>query len=152
MMVGDGQERRRTQALAAELGLRNVHFTGTVPYDEMPSYVRAMDVALLADDGEADYHYSPLKLREYMAAGVAVVAPRVEQIAEDLTDGVDSLLVAPGDAHDLSIAIDRLIGDDRLRGRLAGAARAKAERDWSWDSAVARVREALERAMSRSGP
>ena len=101
---------------------------------------------------EADYHYSPLKLREYMAAGVAVVAPKVDQIAEDLTDGVDSLLVAPGDAHDLSIAIDRLIGDDRLRVRLAGAARAKAERDWSWDSAVARVREALERPMPRPGP
>ena len=152
LMVGDGQERRRTQALAAELGLRNVHFTGTVPYDEMPSYVRAMDVALLADDGEADYHYSPLKLREYMAAGVAVVAPKVEQIAEDLTHGVDSLLVAPGDAHDLSVAIDRLIGDDRLRGCLATAARAKAERDWSWDSAVARVREALERPMPRTEP
>ena len=55
-----------------------------------------MDVAVvLAAPGDA-FHYSPLKLAEYLAAGVPVVAARAGVLPEQLCDGIDSVLVPPG--------------------------------------------------------
>ena len=74
LLVGDGPERARIERLARDLGVRAV-FTGTVPHDELPAYLAAMDVAVvLAQRGEP-FHYSPLKVAEYLAAGLPVVAP-----------------------------------------------------------------------------
>jgi glycosyltransferase involved in cell wall biosynthesis len=151
LLVGDGQERPRTQSLAEELGLRNVRFTGTVPQEAMPAHLRAMDVAVLADDGRLEYHYSPLKLREYMAAGVPVVAPRIGEIDRSLIDGTDSLLVDPGNVRELADAFERLIDDAALRHRIAEAGRAKAVRDWSWDASVRKVQVALDLLASKEG-
>ena len=87
------------------LGLRNVVMTGTVGYLEIPEHVAAMDVAVITDRGTGSFHYSPLKLREYMAAGKAVIAPRIGEMARWLADGEDAVLVesgdtaGPGDSH-----------------------------------------------------
>ena len=65
---------------------------------------------------------SPLKLFEYMAAGRAIVASDLPSIREVLHDGVDALLVVPGDANDLADALRRLLGDPALAAQLARAA------------------------------
>jgi len=51
----------------------------------------------------------PMVVLEAMAAGVPVVATRVEGVPEALRDGVDGLLAAPGDASDLAAAVQRII-------------------------------------------
>lgn len=70
----------------------------------------------------------PMALLEAMAYGMAVVATRVGGIPEVVEDGVEGLLVEPGDPAALSAALRRLGADAKLRGRLAAAARARAER------------------------
>ena len=72
-------------------------------------------------------------VREAMAFGRAVVATRVGGLADAVDDGVDGLLVPPGDVPALRVAIERLLADEELRTRLGAAARAKAEREWSAD-------------------
>ena len=74
--------------------------------------------------------------REAMAHGRAVVATAVGGLRDAIEDGVDGLLVPPRDVAALRAAIERLLGDDELRTRLGEAARAKAEREWSWDAAT----------------
>jgi glycosyltransferase involved in cell wall biosynthesis len=142
LMVGDGPERARIRRLARDRGV-TAKFTGTVPHAELPAYLAAMDVALvLASPGQV-FHYSPLKLAEYLAAGLPVVSPRVAQLADRLTDDVDAMLVPPGDAQALANSLQQLQDDYALRERLGKAARAAAEARWSWDHEVRRILAAL---------
>ena len=142
LLVGHGPERARIEQLARERGVRAV-FPGTVPYDELPAYLAAMDVAVVLAPRGQPFHYSPLKLAEYLAAGLPVVAPAVGQLAERLTGGVDALLVPPHDLDALGAALGRLRDDPEERARLGKAARAAAEAEWSWDHQVRRVIDAL---------
>ena len=120
-----------------------IYEDGTVDHDELPGYLAAMDAALVLAPTGAGFHYSPLKLAEYLAAGVAVIAPAVGQLPERLTDGVDALLVPPDDPVALATALTRLRDDPALAGRIGTAGRATAETEWSWDHQVRRVLDAL---------
>src|SRR5262249_9593928 len=74
LLVGDGPERKPVEALAAGRGVHVVS-TGTVPQHDLHALISAMDVAVLLAGKGAEFHYSPLKLAEYLASGVAIVAP-----------------------------------------------------------------------------
>jgi glycosyltransferase involved in cell wall biosynthesis len=145
LLVGDGQERRRTQALADEMRVHAV-FTGTIPYEQVAGHVAAMDVAVILGAGGQAFHYSPLKLREYMASARPVVAMRAGEVGRILRDGVDGLLVQPGDASALARAIRLLYDRPDLRHRIGAAARERAVAEWSWDAQLRRVTEVLESA------
>jgi glycosyltransferase involved in cell wall biosynthesis len=67
----------------------------------------------------------PIVLLEAMAHGRAVVATRVGGIPDVITDGVDGLLVDPGDGPALTDAIRRLAHDPTLVQRLGAAAAAR---------------------------
>lgn len=142
LLVGDGPERSRIERLASEAGVHTVT-TGTVGHSELPAYLQAMDVGIVLSAAGQTFHYSPLKLAEYLAAGLPVVAPRVPQLSERLHDGVDALLVPPGDFQALEEALVRLRDDVELRRTLGGSARAAARERWSWDNQVKRVLDAL---------
>jgi hypothetical protein len=92
---------------------------------------------------EGPFHYSPLKLAEYLASGLAVVAPAIGQLSERLTDGVDAVVVPPHDPLALGAALRRLRDDPEERARLGKGARAAAEAEWSWDHQIGRVVDAL---------
>jgi len=143
LLVGDGPERVPIETLARRAGVEIVT-TGTVPHTELPAYLGAMDVGLvLAGRGQA-FHYSPLKLAEYLAAGLPVVVPDVAPIVERLAPEVDAVVVPPGDINGLAGALVRLRDDLELRKKL-GANASAAAMQWSWDRQVERVLAALER-------
>jgi glycosyltransferase involved in cell wall biosynthesis len=142
LLVGDGPERERIARLAHDLRVP-VTFTGSVPHTELPAYLAAMDVAVVLAQRGKPFHYSPLKLAEYMAAALPVVAPASGQLAQRLTDGVDGVVVPPHDIAALSAALRRLRDDPEERARLGKAARAVAEAAWSWDEQVRRVADAV---------
>ena len=143
LMVGDGPERSKVEQLARDRGVVAV-FTGTVPFADLPAYRSAMDVALVLAERGGAFHYSPLKLAEYLASGLPVVAPRVAQCTERLRDGVDALLVTPGDARALQDALEYLRDDPAARKSLGKRARAAAEARWTWDEQVRRILSALD--------
>jgi glycosyltransferase involved in cell wall biosynthesis len=144
LLVGDGPERPSIERLARQLGTPAV-FTGTVAHHQLPAHLAAMDAAVVLAPVGQPFHYSPLKLAEYLAAGLPVVAPATGQLAERLTDGVDAIVVPPHDVADLAAALHRLRDDPEERARLGKAARAAAEAEWSWDHQVRRVIDALHR-------
>jgi glycosyltransferase involved in cell wall biosynthesis len=92
-----------------------------------------MDVAVAPYPPQAEFYFSPLKVYEYMAAGLPVVASRIGQIEEAIRDGVDGVLCPPGDPEAFAAALLRLADDPLLRARLGRAARESvvAERTWS---------------------
>jgi glycosyltransferase involved in cell wall biosynthesis len=103
-----------------------------------------------ADGGE--FFGSPTKLYEYMASGRPIVASRLGQMGEVLTDGESALLVPPDDADALAEAIVRLIDDGCLRARLGQAARAAAEAHHTWRQNAERVLTCLEGEREASLP
>jgi glycosyltransferase involved in cell wall biosynthesis len=149
LLVGDGPERPAVEARARELGVRTV-FTGTVPHLDLPRYLAAMDAAAVVAPDHGEFHYSPLKLAEYLAAGLPVVAPAVETVSSRLVHDEQALLVPPADPAALRAAVVRLRDDAALRDRLAAAGRAEVEAHWSWDEQVRRVRERL-RELEEAG-
>ncbi len=133
LLVGDGFEREHLERLASASAIsESVIFTGNVSHYDLPEYVRAMDVALLSAWAGQDFHYSPLKLREYLASSCAVVAPRIGEIVSVLRDGRDAVLYEPGDINNLAASLLRL-RDAELRRRLGEAGRELMLATGTWD-------------------
>ncbi len=140
LLVGDGPEAPRLRALADRLGIGDrVEMTGAVDHVEVARHLQRMDVAVAPYPDSPDAYFSPLKLYEYLAAGLPIVASAVGQAATLLGDGTDALLVPPGDVPALAERLVRLRDDAALRARLGSAARRTAVQRHTWDSAVRRI-------------
>jgi glycosyltransferase involved in cell wall biosynthesis len=98
-----------------------------------------------------DFYFSPLKVLEYMAAGLPVVASRVGQLEGLLDDGRTGVFVAPGDARALARALAALRTDVGARRALAAAGRALVERDHTWDAVVRRSLHGLTERFAAVG-
>ena len=137
LLVGDGSERRALMDDVAARGIPGVVFVGVVEHSEVPRYLNVMDIAVVVDPASGTWHYSPLKLREYMACGLAVIAPTSGQMADHVSHGHDAMLIEPGSGEAIREALVLLASDVRLRTRLGGQARARAERDGGWHEQLA---------------
>jgi glycosyltransferase involved in cell wall biosynthesis len=112
LLVGDGPEREGLEALAREEGLSPMlTFTGSVDHDEVPAYLAAADVAVATYHPDSGRYFSPLKLFEYLAAGLPVVAAELGDIPHCVRRGETGLLYPPGDAQALADAVATLIAD-----------------------------------------
>ncbi|HEX8918376.1 MAG TPA: glycosyltransferase, partial [Chloroflexota bacterium] len=106
-----------SQAVQSGLG-QQIVFTGPISHADIPLCVSAMDIPVAPYRWASDFYFSPLKLYEYMAAGKAVIASDVGQIARAIRHEKNGYLVLPNDVASLSDALTRLAGDARLRERL----------------------------------
>ena len=68
-----------------------------------------------------------------MACGAPVVASRTGGIKEVVKHGKNGILVEPGDVDGLAEAMNKVLGDEALRLRLAKAGRPYVEKNFSWD-------------------
>ena len=140
LIVGDGPLRAE---LEEEIELRElgsaVQFTGAVGSEAIPGLLRTMDVAVAPYPALDDFYFSPLKVYEYMAAGLAVIASRIGQIDGLIVDEGNGLLCPPGDAGALAAALERLHADEALRLRLGEAARSTVLREHTWDGVAERI-------------
>ena len=154
LIVGDGPSRPAVEQRARQAGIdARMVVTGRVPQDQMPHYIAAMDIAAVVSDGTRVA--SPMKLVEYMAMERPVVAPRLDNICDLVSDGCDGLLFTPENADDLTRVLRRLAGDAGLRSTLGSTARRTvlAVRNWrsNADRVVALVRQRLAAASGRAG-
>jgi glycosyltransferase involved in cell wall biosynthesis len=133
LVVGDGPERERLQALTEGLGIGwATSFTGAVDHSAVPGYLSRMDVATAPYPDLPDFYFSPLKLFEYLATSIPVVASGVGQVAEIIEDGVTGLLCPPGDPRAMAEAIASLRTDPDRRIALGRAGRELVVRRHTW--------------------
>ena len=120
VVVGDGPLRRQLEERAGA----GVAFLGARGKDALAAEYARAGIALYpsvpAANGDRDG--LPVALLEAMSAGCAVVASAVPGIVDVVEDGVNGLLVAPGDPDALAAAMGRLIADPALAARLGRAA------------------------------
>lgn len=109
LIVGDGPQAAALDTLAAELGIASaVERTGATAHEDIPALLQRMDIATAPYPGEGTDYFSPLKIYEYLAAGLPVVASAVGPIPEVLEHGRWGALVAPGDPVALAREIANL--------------------------------------------
>jgi glycosyltransferase involved in cell wall biosynthesis len=109
-------------AAAAVSALANVSWAGWLDEGAKVDRLARCAVFVLPSLSEG----LPVALLEAMAWGRAIVATRVGGVPEVIDDGVEALVVPPGDPVALAAAIGRLLGDAEARRRLGRAARARA--------------------------
>lgn len=152
LIVGDGPERERLERAVTTRGLAGVvRFAGAVQPREVPLLLAAMDVAVAPYPELPDFYFSPLKVYEYMAAGLPVVASRVGQLSRVIEHGTNGLLYEPGDLGALCTALSLLRADPVLRSCLGARARRTVCRHHTWDAVVGRILElaGLDRSPQR---
>lgn len=142
LIVGDGPQGADLRQRVREAGLSDsVSFSGMVSYGRIPEYLASMDAAAAPYPDLEQFYFSPLKIFEYMAAGLPVVASAIGQIKSIIVNEENGLLVPAGDTRALSQALMRLYQDDKLCRRLGKSARQAVLERYTWDSVISRILE-----------
>lgn len=112
-----------------------LQFQDRVPNSEVPFWIRACDVVTIPWTWTefSAYFTSPLKLFEYMAAGVPIVATDLPSLREVLRHGENAWLVEPGSPKALATGIEYLLAERRVSRQLATNAQIQV-RAHSWRS------------------
>lgn len=115
LLVGDGAEKARLEEKVSKLGLINqVIFTGNIPHNEVDAYISSFDVAVLPAASDAGFHYSPLKLREFFAAGVPVIASAVGEVKAIIEQSKGGWLVPAGDKWAIAEMMKNIISSKEV--------------------------------------
>jgi len=131
--VGRGPQRAEVAALHDALGLGDrVLLLGQ--RDDVLRLLAGADIFVLA----SHYEGLPVAVMEASSVGLPIVTTAVGEIPRIFTDGLDALVVPPGQPRALATAVERLVADADLRRRLGEGALARSER-FEISRAVARI-------------
>nr|WP_294693600.1 glycosyltransferase family 4 protein [uncultured Friedmanniella sp.] len=140
LLVGDGPMRARIEQQAARLNLEEgLELVGAVPADQVVHQLHRMDLACAPYPATEASYFSPLKIYEYLAAGLPVVASAIGQVPQALRHGGLGRLVPPGDEAALAKHLREARADLGWRARMRVEARAAAVADHTWTSVVDRT-------------
>jgi glycosyltransferase involved in cell wall biosynthesis len=146
LVAGQGPLLNHYRKMAEALGCSDmVQFLGF--RRDITDLMAAADVFVLPSVAEA----FGLVLAEAIYLGTPVVATRVGGIPEIVDDGVDGILVPPGDGVALADALVHLLADDGLRCRLAGAGRERVRAQFRFEEMVRAYEALYERAWAGRG-
>jgi glycosyltransferase involved in cell wall biosynthesis len=122
LLVGDGKDRPKLEAMSSVMGLRNVIFTGIVPKSRMPQVLAASDACVASLKNIPMFRTTyPNKVFDYMAAGRPTILAIDGVIREVMEAASGGIFVPPGDDEELAQAVLSLY-DDRSRARTFGDA------------------------------
>ncbi|MFV2067334.1 MAG: glycosyltransferase family 4 protein [Pirellulales bacterium] len=144
LIVGDGPGRDELLSVlnAFPTSLREaVEWTGAVQPAKIPGLLASMDVAVAPYGESDDFYFSPLKVYEYMAAGLPVIVSRVGELRRLIEHGRSGLSCPPGDAVALAEQLIRLHRDPVLRGKLGDAGRAVVMERHTWRAKLEQILE-----------
>jgi glycosyltransferase involved in cell wall biosynthesis len=147
-LIGDGVTRAANARRANELGIaERVEFPGWLAQEQVLAYLNESDIGVAPYRWLEPFYFEPVKIMDYMAAGLAVIASNQGQICDLVVPGETGILVPPEDVSALAEALIDLSEDASFRHRLGLAARERvpsmletAQRVLSTASEVAQAR------------
>lgn len=121
--VGDGPLKDQLQKEIDERGLSDtIHLLGY--RTDIPEILAACDIFVLPSYREG----TPRVITEAMASGLPVVATNIAGVPEQIEDGVNGILIEPGDVNTLVAGLQQLIESPELRQQYAASSRERVER------------------------
>ncbi len=147
VVVGDGDDKPRLEALAAKLDLADdVRFTGFIPEAEKVDWYRR--AAVLVENSVKEGW--GLIVMEANACGTPVVVANSPGLRDSSRDGVNGLMYDYGDVAGLAEKLERILTDKALRDGLGRQAIDWA-RQWTWEAATDRMEEFIQDAVAEGG-
>jgi phosphatidyl-myo-inositol alpha-mannosyltransferase len=147
VLAGEGPERRAVEGSVPEALRDRVTFVGRVDPAELPEVFGRCAVVCAPSLGGESFG---IVLLEAMAAGRPVVASSIPGYAAVARDGVDGILVPPGDAPALASALERVL-DDPAAGRAMGERGRERAKRYDWPVVAAEVEDVYRQAV-KAGP
>ena len=152
LLVGDGKERAKLEALACQLGLPNVTFAGARPKSEIPEVLAASDACLATLKALRLFRTPyPNKVFDYMAAGrptILAIDGVIRQVVETAGGGV---FVPPGDGAALATSVRTLSQDPQRVQTMGRAARAYVVEHFDRRRQALQFAELVQRLASTTG-
>ena len=140
LIVGGGIGYEKNVKLARKYGLKNVIFTGTIPYTHIPKYISCIDVCVIPFKLDAVSQNSlPLKLFEYMACEKPVVSSKVEGIMA----AVQNRVLYASNSEEYKSKIIELYNDEELRRSMGLVSRKFVEKNYNWSKIVDELEKVL---------
>lgn len=130
LLVGDGETYPQVASFVKERNLQDrIILTGRVAHQDVPGLLSAMDLAVLPSAGD---YTSPVKLFEFMAAGIPAIAPDFEPIKEVLIEGQNGWMFKANDIDACVSAVLNLSNEVESLNRVGRNAREyiRTERQW----------------------
>lgn len=141
-LIGGGPESTRIQQLADTLGVSDIVLPlGRIAHDQVCHELCKADIAIASYPSLQPFYFSPLKIFEYMAAGLPIIASDQGQIAQILRHRETALLYPPGNIGRLAESIIELATQPALRKRLGCAALALLRSRYTWSHTADRIIE-----------
>jgi glycosyltransferase involved in cell wall biosynthesis len=151
LLIGSGPQEAELYQQVARLGLdADVIFTGHVAAADMARYLAQADIGVSAYCGREEF--SGLKLLDYRAAGLAIVASGRDGQPAILENGRTALIIPPCSVTALSQALQQLATDVQLRRCLGQAARLEAETQHTWRQTAVQIAQILEQTIAETIP
>jgi glycosyltransferase involved in cell wall biosynthesis len=124
MIVGGGKGKKELIEYVKSLGLeKDVFFSGSVPFEEVPHFLKASDVGVSYIHDIPQYNKQPpIKTLEYLSAGLPVVATNTKGNTGFVQDNKNGL-IAEDDRHSIKNSILRIVKNDELKNKLSKNAR-----------------------------
>lgn len=137
LIVGDGPERQSLQEEITKKGLDSVvEMTGAVLPQQIPLLLQRMSVAVAPYPPMENFYFSPLKVYEYMAAGLPVVVSNLGELGDLVQDHVNGFLVDAGDVDGMVNCIQKLVRSPLLRQKISHNAYETIINHHTWDQVV----------------
>jgi colanic acid/amylovoran biosynthesis glycosyltransferase len=143
-IVGDGPMKDALAERTEELGLRDiVAFTGPLEPAEVARRYRSCYLTVLASFSEG----VPVALMESLAHARPVVATNVGGVCELVDDGVNGLVVPPGDPEDLAIALAKLLSEPALADEMGRRGAEKVRTAFNEERSAAELKSLFQTAI-----
>lgn len=132
---------------ARRLGVEGAaEFRSAIPKEQVGAALAEADVFL----NTTNVDNAPVSVVEAMACGLCVVSTAVGGVPYLVEDGVEGLLVKPGDADGMTEMVLRLLEEEGLGARLSAMGRRRAERH-DWPAVLGAWMEMLDRVAEKAG-
>jgi len=149
LLIGDGADRARLEAQAKQRGLRNVHFLGLRPHDEIPAWLASCDVLLVLLRNLAVFEtVIPSKIFEYLAQERPVVLDARGEIRRLVSEVDAGLVIDPEDPGALARAILEIRHKPEEARRRARRGREWVLRSFRRDALARQMADFLERVVA----
>lgn len=153
VLVGDGPELNRLGKLAEALGLgADVHFSGRVDWQDIPSVIARFDIGYSGQIGTTagDWYGSPIKIYEFMAMRKPIIASAWEDACRVVVPGRTGYLFKPGDRGALTAALAAAFKEKEKWPEMGRLARIEIERSHSWTASVRSMIPQLETILRQN--